>query len=695
MKNKVKYVLLVLVCFCYSFLSAQVYKDSLVTDRINTLSGFWNKYNSISAPNKNYESIAVVPSFYTLKTENTSSLTDPQANVYDAHIQQLKRDVGLAATGNYQENFAPGFGADDDLIYNRRFQAGLDWNVLGDGYLSNRYKRQVIENQKTINGLKPQVKISAADYIAISHQIIYSFNEQKIALLDKRQAIINDKIDVANELYLMKQLPKLDLMQIIQQQVDVSSMYQIYRSYNEQLKLQNTQQLSAGKLLPVFDIDFEKINGASDSKLADSILQLQMENIELQNKLITDINLKTQLRYNYYDLISASNPNRSFMSAGLNLSIPLPLSIHANKNVVEAEKQLLLYEQKNAAQQKDRDVLNSIYEYRYKLKQYNNFIEKRKKYEELIRIERVKQKLEDLEFNPVTALNLLDELLSVDIELVDLQQEMYLQLLDIITKNPGIDILSVIKPHQLPETKLQSSARQQSMYIWSAAFDKYDAAYVEEYLRMNKINTAIVSIKKGEKDKAFYNSLFEKLKKNAINVELLIGSNKLLTSKDPSVYFDSIFSGLDDAAISSIHLDVEPHVLDDWQTNKEKYLNQYVELLTKAKQYADAKKVKLSVSIPVFYPEEILKQIYPLCSQVYIMAYEHPQADFIARKVKEEMAISSQKTIVAIRSKDFKDRKQLEGVLNELSQMLNTNQFALHDFESFVLFDEQAVGGNK
>ena len=695
MKNKVKYVLLVLVCFCYSFLSAQVYKDSVVTDRINTLSGFWNKYNSISAPNKNYESIAVVPSFYTLKTENTSSLTDPQANVYDAHIQQLKRDVGLAATGNYQENFAPGFGADDDLIYNRRFQAGLDWNVLGDGYLSNRYKRQVIENQKTINGLKPQVKISAADYIAISHQIIYSFNEQKIALLDKRQAIINDKIDVANELYLMKQLPKLDLMQIIQQQVDVSSMYQIYRSYNEQLKLQNTQQLSAGKLLPVFDIDFEKINGASDAKLADSILQLQMENIELQNKLITDINLRTQFRYNYYDLVSANNPNRSFLSAGLNLSVPLPLSIHANKNVVEAEKQLLLYEQKNAAQQKDRDVLNSIYEYRYKLKQYNNFIEKRKKYEELIRIERVKQKLEDLEFNPVTALNLLDELLSVDIELVDLQQEMYLQLLDIITKNPGIDILSVIKPHQLPETKLQSSARQQSMYIWSAAFEKHDAAYVEEYLRLNKINTAIVSIKKGEKDKVFYNSLFEKLKKNNTSIELLIGSNKLLTSKDPSIYFDSIFSGLDVSTISAIHLDVEPHVLDDWQSNKEKYLNQYVELITKAKQYADAKKVKLSVSIPVFYPEEILKQIYPLCEHVYIMAYEHPEADFIARKVKEEMAISSQKTIVAIRSKDFKDRKHLESVLNELSQLLNTHQFALHDLASFVLFDEQAVGGNK
>ncbi len=671
------------------------HEDSVVTDRINTLSGFWNKYNSISSQTPNYESIAVVPSFYTLKTESTSVSTDPQANVYDAHIQQLKRDIGLAATGNYQENFAPGFGADDDLIYNRRFQAGLDWNMLGDGYLSNRYKRQVIENQKTINGLKPQVKISASDYLAISHQIIYTFNEQKIALLDKRQAIINDKIDVANELYLMKQLPKLDLMQIIQQQVDVSSMYQIYRSYNEQLKLQNTQSLSSGKLLPVFDIDFEKINGRTNSKVADSILQLQLENIELQNKLITDINLKTQLRYNYYDLVSVNNPNRSFMSAGLNLSIPLPLSIHATKNVVEAEKQLLMYEQKNAAQQKDRDVLNSIYEYRYKLKQYNNFIEKRKKYEELIRIERVKQKLEDLEFNPVTALNLLDELLSVDIELVDLQQEMYLQLLDILTKNPGLDVLSIIKIHQLPETKLQTAARQQAMYIWSSAFEKYDAAYVEEYLRMNKINTAIISIKKDEKNKSLYTSLFEKLKKNNIAVELLIGSNKLLSSKDPSVYFDSVISGLDLSLVSTIHLDVEPHVLGDWQANKEKYLNQYVELISKAKQYADSKKIKLAVSIPVFYPEEILKQIYPMCDHVYIMAYEHPQADFIARKVKEEITISSQKTIVAIRSKDFKDRKHLESVLTELSQLLNTNQFALHDLTSFVMFDEQAVGGNK
>jgi len=697
MKNKVLHIFMLLALMPCFYLSAQTvpYKDSLVASKIAQLSAFWSKYNTFSVEQKAYAPFSAIPEVYSITAQSKESHADYVQKVNDAKIKQLKNDVGLAATGNYQENFAPGFGADDDLVYNRRFQAGLDWNILADGYLKNRYERQILENENTINALKPQTKISANDYLLISHKIIYAFNEHKIKLLDKRQQIIADKIDLANELYLLKQLPKLDLMQIIQQQVDVSSMYQIYQTYNEQLGQQLADKPKSTAVLPVFDVNFEKIVVPSNSSISDSILNLQYENIDLNNKAITDINLKTQVRYNYYDLVSQSNPNRSFLSAGLSFSIPLPLGMKASKNVAETQKQLLKFDQHNNATQKELEVLNSIYEFKYKLKQYNNFAEKRKKYEELIRIERVKQKFEDMEFNPVTALSLIDELLSVDIEMLDLQQEMYLQLLDITTKNPGLDVLSIIKPYEAKTTMIPTVTKNKSIYIWSDAITKYGVSYIEEYLRLNKINNAIVSIRKDEKDKATYNTLFEKLKTNSIGVELLIGSNKLLSSKNPEAYFDSILSGINLSGITTIHLDVEPHVLDDWATNKEKYLKQYIDLIVKSKQYASGKNLKLSVSIPVFYPEETLKLLYANCDLVYLMAYEHNDAAFIVRKVKEEFLISADKTVIALRSKDFKNRTEFEALLTELSQALSTTKFALHDFESFVKFDEESVGGNK
>ena len=258
MKNKVLHIFMLIALMPCFYLSAQTvpYKDSLVATKIAQLSAFWSKYNTISVEQKSYAPIAAVPEVFSLTAQSKESHADYVEKVNDAKIKQLKNDVGLAATGNYQENFAPGFGADDDLVYNRRFQAGLDWNILADGYLKNRYARQILENENTINGLKPQTKISSNDYLLISHKIIYAFNEHKIKLLDKRQQIIADKMDLANELYLLKQLPKLDLMQIIQQQVDVSSMYQIYQTYNEQLGQQRADKPKSTAVLPVFDVNF-------------------------------------------------------------------------------------------------------------------------------------------------------------------------------------------------------------------------------------------------------------------------------------------------------------------------------------------------------------------------------------------------------------------------------------------------------
>ena len=83
-----------------------------------------------------------------------------------------------------------------------------------------------------------------------------------------------------------------------------------------------------------------------------------------------------------------------------------------------------------------KDLLNDAYEYRYKLKQYIGFYEKRQRYLELLRQENVLLKLDPIDFNPIKALGLIDDILKIDIELTDLNQNMYLKLLKFYTKIP-------------------------------------------------------------------------------------------------------------------------------------------------------------------------------------------------------------------------------------------------------------------
>lgn len=689
---KCVFTLCLVVGSFYSFAQAAYSRDSLISSKISDLTFFWKKYNELSNVRPAFESYSIIPDVYLIRSGDSVSITDYENSVSDAKIALLKKDLGLAANVNYLENFDPGFNAEDNLAYNRRFQAGVDWNILSDGIVSNRYKRQILENEKIINSLKPKTKADGNDFILVSHKIIYGFNIHKIKLLQSRQQIINDKISIANELYLLKQLPRTELLNIMQQQVDVGSMNQIYKSYNEQLSLQIDENSLPKKVLPLFDVDISKAFSFNENReMNDSVLKLQIENLELAHKPLNDIRLNTQLRYNFYDLVGATNVGRSFVSAGIGVSVPIPLGIKANRDVVTAQTRLMEYKQKESVSTGERDLLNSFYEFRYKLKQYNNFYEKRKKYEELIRVERVKEKFGDFEFNPLAALNLIDELLSVDIEMLDLQQDMYLQLLDINAKIPGSEVASFIKPYKMDTVKIAHEKHKKSLYVWSDAQIKYSTDYIDEYIRLNNISTAIVSIRKDLSNKKEAINLFTKLSERGVNSELLAGNNKLLSAKDPAIYFDSLLNGIDLKMISSIHLDVEPHVLPDYDTNKEKYLNLYVELLKKSKIYCEQKGLKLSVSIPVFYPDAILKEIYSHTDLVYLMAYEHPNADFIIRKVKEEFALNAGKTIIALRAKDFKNRNECEKLISELSATLNTTGFALHDLETFVKLDELSI----
>jgi len=676
-------------------------KDSLVSANINILEDFWKKYNYLSTRKQVFENTSVIPGIYEVKANDTIARGDYLNHLNEAKIKQRKNEFGLSVAGSYQENSTAGIGNDDLVMYRRRAQAGLDWDVLSNGLLKSKYDQKILKNEMIINSLKPEVAVSRDDYITVSHKIIYAFNRHKISLLEQRQQIINDKIDAANELYLLKHLPKLELMQIIQQQVDVSSMFQVYKAYNEQLKQEINSDNIPENILPLFDLDPDKLVTYNNLPSNDSILKLEIKNLELENSAWTDVHLKTQVRYNYYNYSGLNQSDRSFFSAGLSFAVPLPMGFKADKNAVAAEAELLRYDHKNSSEQKNIDLLNTVYEFRYKLKQYNNFYEKHKKYEELLRIERVKEKLQYFEFNPIAALNLLDDILSIEVEMLDLQQQMYLFLLDIVAKTPGTEAINIIKPIETAEKResgktpeasaMEDETKHKAIYIWSEALTKYTDAYIDEYLKLNKISTAIVSAGNTDKTKASAVALFSTLKASGIQSELLVGSNKLLSNPNPAAWFDTLAAELDWNDISALHLDVEPHALNDWDDNKEKYLAQYVNLLKQAKTWCAAKNVKLNVSIPVFYPEETLKEIYANCDLVYLMAYEHTDAFFIIKKVKEEFAIDQERTVLALRAKDFGNRVAFEKFVNELGSALNTKAFAMHDLETFIILD----GSNK
>lgn len=663
--------------------------DSLVAGKISALTGVWLHYSDYAAQPRTYEAFGTVSRVFetpaAVAPAPASSSLAYQQQLYSLRQQKLLNDKGLSAGASYLENFQPNL-ADDDLFYTRRVQGGVDWSILGNGWLANKNKALVLQNQSEIARLKDKEKGSPDQLLLTYNSIIYLFNLRKTELLEKRKKISEEKLNTISELYYLHQVTNAKFMESLQQQVQITSQFQLYQAYNDQLKnIVNAGALPGG-LLPVFDIDQEKLmllTGVHPT--ADSIQLLQQANYKLQSSIMNDMRLNANLRYNYYDMIRSSN--RGFLSAGVSFSVPILFGKQTDQKLLTTQAELQQEEQRYQDQQARLNIANYFYEFRYKLKQYADYAGKRKLYVELLRIERVKQQFGDLEFNPLTSLTLLDELLGIDIEMTDLSQQLYLKLLDIKQQIPGTPVSDYIIPWQPASSEYTKRSAARSIYIWSDAIKANDNTFIAEYLAYNKIGTAMVSVKNDADLRTKSLALIDSLNNRHIAVEVLCGNNSLL-KKDVNAYLDSIAQRIGIHKVNGIHLDVEPHTFDDWKTKKDEYLTAYVNMLRTARQYCNKKGWKLGVSVPVFYPEDKLKEIYELADEVCVMAYEHPDAEWITQKIAEEMKISPVKTTLALRAKDFSNRNALEALAKQLSDNLDLGSIALHDFSTMVQLDE-------
>jgi hypothetical protein len=166
----------------------------------------------------------------------------------------------------------------------------------------------------------------------------------------------------------------------------------------------------------------------------------------------------------------------------------------------------------------------------------------------------------------------------------------------------------------------------------------------------------------------------------------MLGSNKLLNTGLVG-YLDSLKSNIKLSFIKGIHLDLEPHTLNGFKENKVAFFENYVTIIKQAKKFTEDKKLELSVSIPLSYPENVLEELDKLCNNVYLMAYENVSADFIIKKSAEEKAILKSKCVLALRTKDFENRMEMD----QLFKKLGFEKTAYHDLDDLIKFDNTSI----
>lgn len=75
----------------------------------------------------------------------------------------------------------------------------------------------------------------------------------------------------------------------------------------------------------------------------------------------------------------------------------------------------------------------------------------------------------------------------------------------------------------------------------------------------------------------------------------------------------------------------------------------------------------------------------------YIMAYEIKDVQVFKNRVKEEIEIFKDKATLALRTKDFSTRLELEEFLGKVIDTTGIPRVAVHDIKGMVILDEKSA----
>lgn len=221
-----------------------------------------------------------------------------------------------------------------------------------------------------------------------------------------------------------------------------------------------------------------------------------------------------------------------------------------------------------------------------------------------------------------------------------------------------------------------------SLYVWSEEFRRLNNDVLIGLAQARNIDRLIAS--------AGHNTPMGKLRRlqrrarrSGLRVELLLASNHWV--RPGGVERAKTRLKTLDLHGSPLHLDVEPHALEDFDQRRDEYLQRYLEVLRVAHRSVGDN--ELAVSVPLFWPDRVYREIGTIVDRVYLMAYGEKRTPQRADQILEVARyFYAGQRAVALRPEDFAHPRTLDRAIPALQEAVETNQFALHDLESFLRF---------
>ncbi len=616
-----------------------------------------------------------------------STYRNQAASVHQSEMSRLSHDKGIQLRTGYAQNFAGAIVEEDGAFYDWRINAGLDWNLLGGGLISRSH--QIKEKQLQWDAQQYLFDQQSADraYRQTFDFIIYTFNQKKISLIQERLQLLDQLSEINSKLFYLKITPWETVLDLLSKKTETELFLRNYETYVQSVQLDSAAMMHQLSKLPIFNINFDQVERQGVDTLARyHALAKNLQALDHQYHWSKDVNLNTQLRYSYYNgNISALYDGRDFLSAGVSLALPIPFSRKATKKLVADKKAKLEGEYQVYTSGVKNELLTHFYEYQYSLKQFVHFFYKKERIAVLIERNLSQRNLEDPNYSPMQVVDRLDELFSVELELLDIQQKLYLKALKIFNLIGATDILPFIEILDYSgSTKRFASGT--SIFCGKEDFADLAINYLVEYLQYNEIKEVLVNAASQPNLYIKYAELLDHRQALAadLNIRFMVRPDDLRLSSINRLKQEASF-----ALTPHIHVDFRGFNLDTTQIDPSIYTH-IVSVVNDLSLSFD-----VSVSLPLDGTEKLRKSLYPVVSKIHIVPEQSEELAGLYYLISGQTGEDPAKIQLVVNPRDFNSRLEMDSFSHELKSHLNLERISIADFQQMVDLERQTVGWNE
>jgi len=559
---------------------------------------------------------------------------------------------------------------------------GLGWNILGSGYFDYQSQAKQLEYQLQISHLQYQPK-RLLDLFKCRDKILWQyFNHLKLNILKDQKKVLSHYYALMKQAYF---LGKIYLDELTKIEYQLNKISNIILNYDDQPFYDEQFFVDLPKNPKVVDIHLYNILSAVHADQSyNEIARLKKEILVEANKTRYDSKLKLYARVGVNEGFEIDEEDEGTgLTTGINFSMPLwkPKNRYINYEVLKSQ---MVQEQKKEDIVLELLRLSNAYREKFndlRLMHYKHLITQERLRRALLRMKQEQQKTNHFDVSGYVILTKsLAEFLDVRFELIAVQESLYRQLLHVFTQIGLGYQHGFLKEIDLSTDYDRARLGKRSIYIWSKTFNQYNNDFLFDVFRTKAISRAIVSAGK----KTHWSKLLNFLKlakKYGITVELMVSSTQwIFPAKAAKV--KKVLAKLF-AVAKTVHLDVEPHILDDYKKNQQLYLAYYIRMLKLAYQ-SKGENTRLHVSVPIWFRQPLIAQISRYTDRIYVMAYGITKLSKLQKKLLPYLSIDTKKLVVALRPRDFTDELALELFIEDIYKNLDVKAFAFHDMKQFI-----------